>query len=657
MACDNNKVRIAVIIANMDMEYAGEVQRGIMEEAGANHYDIYVFNAYICSEETVKHNKGQYNIYTLANLSEFDGVIVFANLLQGSVVYSQIRSRLQMVDIPVVVIDADMDDYYSVGVDNYQSMKAIVEHFIVHHGFTKINYVGASNGYNDTRVRLNAYYDALREHGIPVEEKRVFWEDFRYQENQKQLLQMIAIPEERPQAMVCVNDGVAVTLIGWLNEHGIKVPEQIAVSGFDNIAEARDSKSRLTTVDRELEVVGREAVRKIKCHLEGVDTSRKEMYPAVPIFAGSCGCEYEENETMEEVRRRYLKLVDSHERYLAEINTMVEDLNDSKSLDDFLAHLKHYVCGLECDRFYLCLNRDVMDELKQLNRQKPESRVDNELRTEGYASVMSVALAYEFGTFVTYDDFESGQMLPWQKDMPGGGHTFVFAPVHFRDICLGYIMVENSEFALNSSLFRLWLINLSNGLENLRKQADLKHIYFYLDKLYVTDQLTELYNRFGFARYTAESYKKCMNEKKQFMVLFADLDGLKRINDIYGHDKGDVAIRVVADALKDACAYDEVCARYGGDEYVVYAADYDEKKAAAYCERFEQSLLRYNHTMEEPFAINASYGYELHVPSKGEALDKYIDKADRKMYTQKKIKYAADKKEDISVWMRKTEEK
>lgn len=208
-------------------------------------------------------------------------------------------------------------------------------------------------------------------------------------------------------------------------------------------------------------------------------------------------------------------------------------------------------------------------------------------------------------------------------------------------------MVENSEYALKSSLFRLWLINLSNGLENLRKQAALKHMFSCLDRLYVTDQLTELYNRFGFTRYTAESYEVCIRECKQFMVLFVDLDGLKSINDIHGHDKGDVAIRTVADALKDACAYDEICARYGGDEYVVYAADYDRERAEAYCKRFKEALFHYNCILGEDFTINASFGYELHTPSKGERLEKYIDRADKKMYIQKKIKYANGKEEDI----------
>lgn len=653
----DNIVKIAVIIANMDMEYAGEILQGIMKEAGMNHYDIYVFNAYIGSDETVKHNNGQFNIYTLANLSKFDGVIVFANMMQGGSVYSDVLKRLRGVDIPVVGIDADMDEYYSVSVDNYQSMKAVVEHFIEHHNFTKINYIGASNDYVDTQLRKNAYCDALREHGILVEEQRIFWGDFRYQNRVEELLKMVASKEELPQAMVCANDGIALALMGVLREQGIRVPEQIAVSGFDNIAEARDANPRLTTVTRELDIVGREAVRKIKSHLAGEQTEKKTMYPANPIFAGSCGCEYVEDETMEEVRRRYLKLVDSHERYLIEINTMVEDLNDSKSLVDLLEHLKRYVKDLECDRFYLCLNRDVLENLKQLDRNGTDRRMSGTLRTRGYAASMSVVLAYEFGAFVEYDDFASAQMLPWQKALPGGGHNFVFAPVHFRDVCLGYMMVENSEFVLTSSLFRLWLINVANGLENLRKQADLKHMFSCLDRLYVTDQLTELYNRFGFARYTTENYRRCVDEHRMIMVLFADLDGLKKINDVYGHDKGDVAIRVVADALRDACRYGEVCARYGGDEYIVYASDYDEDKAKAFCNRFENALSKYNRSLGEDFAVDVSYGYELFVPAKGEALEKHIDKADGKMYLRKKRKHAADGKEDISVWIRKTEEK
>ncbi len=638
-----NKRKIAVITTNMDVEYAAEIQRGIISEAKRNQFDVYIFNAYVSMDETLKHNIGEYNIFTLANLDRFDGVIVFSNLIQGREIYHTMEKRLENVEIPVVGIDAPMGKHYCVGVENYQSMKDIVEHFIEYHKFTKIDYISGQSYNTDSQMRLRAYCDALREHGIPVEEKRIFPGTFTSQHGREVAKELLSSGEELPQAVVCGNDGIALGFCSVLREQGISMPEQIAVSGFDNMFEARHSVPRLTTVDRDLKNVGREAVRKIKGHLDGEHPSESEVFPAVPVFAGSCGCECKEDNELDSIRQRYVSMVNHYEKHLLESNIMIEDLNDSKTFDDFISRLKYYVAALQCDRFYFCLDKELAEDLKQPDEIYHCRKIRDERRYNGYASVMAVPLAYEFGAFVEYEDFSSGWMLPWQRDVPDGNHTYIFAPVHFRDVCQGYVVIENSEYVMTSPLFRTWLINLSNGLENLHKQVKLKCMLDRLDRLYVVDFLTDLYNRLGFARYTKESFVRCVEEKRRMMVLFADLDGLKRINDKFGHDSGDIAIKTVADALKEACTGEEICARFGGDEYVVYGADYDEEKAEAFCERFVRALANYNSSLGQPFLICVSFGYEIVVPLPGETIDKYIDKADKQMYKKKNAKKNADR--------------
>lgn len=630
MGCDEKR-KIAVVIANMNVEYASEIRQGIMQEARARSFDVYLFNARVNADETLKYNQGQYNIYNLINLERFDGVIVFSNLLQGRRIYEAVEKSLRDVEIPVVGIDAPIGEHHYVGVENYQSMKAIVEHFIEHHKFTKINYISGQSFNSDSQLRLKAYCDAMEEHGLPVEQKRIFPGVFTFRHGRNVANQMMASGQDLPQAIVCGNDDIAIGLVSELKKYGVRVPEDVAVSGFDNRFHARNSVPRITTVDRALKSLGKEAVIKIDALLENSDVVESEMFPTVPVFAGSCGCNYDDGENIDSVRKEYLAMVDQYENHINEINTMIEELNDSKTLDDFLIRLRPYVENLECDRFYLCLDKAFVDDMKGIKAK---------LRTKGYSKMMTVPFAYEFGAFTSYDDFPSEWMLPWEDAGSGGNHTYVFEAIHFRDAVQGYVIVENCDTTFHSPLFKRWLINLSGGLENLRKQEKLKYMIERLDKLYVVDSLTDLYNRFGFTRYSADKLAKAIQNKSSLMILFADLDGLKKINDIYGHDRGDVAIKAVADALKAACTGEEICARFGGDEYVVLAPDYDEKKAKEYCERFDAALVNYNQTLGQPFTIEASYGYELVTPIMGELIDKYIDMADQKMYLRKKAKYA-----------------
>lgn len=638
MKKDRKKRKLAVIMASMDVEYAHDTLSGIMEEAYKRDYDIFVFNVYASSDETLKHNIGQYNIYSLANYSMFDAVIVFANLIQGHTAFNSVIERIRAAAVPTISIDADIEGFCHIGIDNYNSMKKIVEHLIEQHGFTKINYITGQDFNTDSQERQAAYCDALREHGIKVESGRIFPGPFSVDHGKEAALAMLESGKELPQAVACATDSIAMGVRRIFQENGIRIPEQVAISGFDNTFEARNCLPKLTTVERNQKSVGRKVVRKLDGFLNKEAELTGEAFPTTPVFAGSCGCAVKEQEKIDSIREKYLDIRDHYEKYLYESNMMIEDLNDSKTFRDFLERVKRYIEKLGCDYFYLCLNKELIEDLQYAGGDEPQGGFHDRHLVDGYPDIMSVALAYENGSYVSYEDFPSRQMWPWQQEKAGESCTYLFSPLHFRDRCFGYTVIGNCEFALTSPLFRTWLINLSNSLESLRKQAKLQCLLERLDKMYVTDSLTGLYNRFGFARYTGDSFRECVQEGRRFMIFFADMDGLKGINDRYGHDKGDIAIKTVADALKGASTRQEVCARFGGDEYVVYAAGYTQEDASAFCKRFETLLLQYNETLGQPFPINASYGYEIIVPGEGDIIDKYIDRADNRMYQQKKEK-------------------
>ncbi len=635
------KRKIAVITANMDVEYASEILQGIYEVAKGYGYDISVFNAFSNQSAISQYHNGQFNIFNLANFNSFDGAILFSNLIRGERIYKSLVDRMKKAGIPVVCIDGPVDGFYYVGVENYQSMKVIVEHFIQHHKFTEINCVAGQVGYSDNQVRVRAYKDALEEAGIEVEEDRIFWGSFSKMHGREAATRMLAYGEKLPQAVVCASDDIALGVCSVFEERGIRVPEDVAVSGFDNTFKARNAQPRITTVDRSLVQVGREAVNKLKADWAGENPEEREVFPATPIFAESCGCGITDESDEMAVREKYLSFWEHFEKNLYNSNYMTEDLNDNKSFEDMLFRLRGYIATpLACKSFYLCLDSNLVQYLRMLESEDAGILTECKLQQEGYAPVMSVVLAYENGEFVECEEFLTSEMWPnLEKLEEEGGHSYIFSPLHFRDFCQGYVIVEDSEFAATSMLYRSWLVNLSNCLENIRRQASLQYTLRKTDRMSITDQLTGLYNRNGFAKYTADSFRSSAGKGSEVMVLFADMDGLKKINDKYGHDKGDLAIMAIADALRGACLDNEVCARFGGDEYVVYAENYNEEDARQFCARFALWLTHCNTSLNQPFKIGASYGYKVFVPKEDEGIDKYIDRADEIMYDAKRAKY------------------
>lgn len=119
------------------------------------------------------------------------------------------------------------------------------------------------------------------------------------------------------------------------------------------------------------------------------------------------------------------------------------------------------------------------------------------------------------------------------------------------------------------------------------------------------------------------------------MVISVDLDNLKLINDNFGHNEGDNAILTMANALKSAADENDICARFGGDEYVVFGKGKGEYEMNAYIDKVNKYLSEYNLTSKKPYNVHCSFGGCI-VP-KGSKLhiDYYINKADSKMYVEK----------------------
>ncbi len=635
------KKKIAVVIACMDVEYARRTLQGVIDEAQENNMDVFVFNAQVTSDDSLKHNVGEYSIYNLIDYSAFDGVVFFANMIQGVGVFNDLVEKIRNLNVMTVCVDTALDGFCHVGIDNYKAMRAIVEHFVEHHGFTRINYISGMDFNTESREREAAYADVLKEHHIPVEEKRIFRGDFTHAAGSSAARKMLASGETLPQAIVCATDSQAMGVRNVFAEHGVRIPEDVAISGFDNTFEARYILPRMTTVDRDLANVGREAIKKIVRKLQGEDVSEVKLFPGMPLFAGSCGCDYVAAHDVSSIRGKYLEMVEQYEERLYECNSMIEDLNESRNLTEFLGHLSYFVKTLGCSEMYLLLDKQLYDDLQFADDYEKEGEFMDRYLINELPERMALVMSFKRGKGVSIGnlaEYDSKQFWNLSKNNSRKCSVYVFSPIHFRDRFMGYMAVANCDFVMKSSLFNTWLINLSNALESLRKQVQLKHMLDKLDKLYVVDPLTKLYNRFGFAKFTSENFLHCAKTGRGIMILFADLDGLKKINDEFGHDKGDVAIKAVADALIAACQEGEICARFGGDEYVVYADGYSDEEAEEFCARLDEQMKNVNAELQMPFEISISYGYEIVLPNVGDVIDKYIDMADNQMYEKKKYK-------------------
>src|SRR6266699_2994807 len=124
--------------------------------------------------------------------------------------------------------------------------------------------------------------------------------------------------------------------------------------------------------------------------------------------------------------------------------------------------------------------------------------------------------------------------------------------------------------------------------------------------LSLADELTGLYNRRGFLAFCKQYLNSVQRTNKGVMVVYADLDGLKQINDSFGHKEGDRALIKTAELLKETFRSSDGLGRLGGDEFTVLAAVESEDGAENLISRLEQKFKSYNALKAAPYKLSIS---------------------------------------------------
>ncbi len=230
--------------------------------------------------------------------------------------------------------------------------------------------------------------------------------------------------------------------------------------------------------------------------------------------------------------------------------------------------------------------------------------------------------------------------------------TMVLSPLFSGEELYGLLLCEVDyenfhnvvpvTFQLSSVIKSLLLLekqqeiqrNLEINLQTIKKNNEL------LDEISKSDELTGLYNRRGFLEYAKNAILNPKNKDKQALIVYADMDNLKMINDAYGHDEGDFALCEIAQILRETFRETDVVGRYGGDEFVAFAMvgvpDYENIMRR----RLQEITLRHNESAGKPYPIEMSTGICQFECDPSVNIYEKLDYADERLYEEKRKKHA-----------------
>jgi diguanylate cyclase (GGDEF)-like protein len=619
-------INIAVFVAGLDEEYQNNIIVGINEFSRKNNINVSYFAAFGGMIESRLFDIGEYSIYGLANLEKFDGAILMTNTINDNTQKEEISQRIKDSGIPAVVFDCDnVSEFYNISIDNTKAMREMVRHVIKEHGAKTINYISGPMSNPEAVERLLAFREVMAENNLPVDEERIYYGEFRRFDGHDAIEEYMQSGLPLPDAFICANDAMALSAISTLEKYGFCIPLDVIVTGFDYTYSARNYCPALTSVKRPLSQMGTMAC-KVLLDLINHKQPVHEQLEADCVFTESCGCPAVVETNYSEFRKTTYNNIENTNTNIRKLNILSARLADTETTADYYAVIEDFVKELECEHFSLCLVCGLLE------RYKLNSFNDSDNSFER----MSAPIIWNNGISESIEYFNGEDMFPVPQTK--GGNINYFLPLHFRSKLLGYYIVTNSDFPINSLLCHTFTMAVSNSIENLCKISHINKAMEELNRIYVIDPLCNIYNRNGFIKHADKVFKDCVANEKTVMLSFIDMDGLKFINDNYGHDEGDFAIKELANVIKECCEDGDICARFGGDEFVIFNRNANEDSCHILEQRFNAKLEHHNSIVTKPYKISASIGSVIEKVDSTYTLFKIVKMADEVMYEVKKNK-------------------
>lgn len=608
-------MKICAFIGDLYRDYSAGIVRTLRERAilKGHHFDVFG-NCSVPSDNSL-HAQGLKSIMSLPNLHEYDGIIICSDTLdQGGISRAVIENLTSMTGLPPVIsIRTIIEGFYSIIPDNRQIMHDVSEYVINKCKTSDIGFVTGRDDLTDSQERLAGFEDAMQEAGYTVNPDMIFHGNYWVTQGPQTADFFIKEDGSLPEAIICSNDYMALALMDELTLRGYKLPEDTMITGIDDIEAAGSHIPSLTTSNIPDETLANSAIDTLEKIQAG---ERVDFYINVP------GKLILRESTREEESR---DIIDAY-RKLDIIRQTAFDVTRnfvimSATYEDLITPEQYHQTTMEnllslgfFTRCYLCYFRE------------------NDRTVFGYFG--------EDGQICLSDiAFPSDKLLP-DKFLETDSGIRVFLPIYYKNEVYGYgafeVKPDSKDFVSEKLEFILMLlgqtINRSNLYSKLFAVSDVM-------EMYVHDSLTGLFNRRGFEKNINNYFDKDKKMKKALAVASIDMDGLKYINDTFGHSAGDEAIKSISACIAKAINKDEIAARMGGDEFEVVLILDNPGRIGQFIRTLRNLIKKENTGSERPYLLSASIG-TCELTDWADLLE-CMNKADKAMYLEKKTKKAS----------------
>ena len=639
------KKNIVVLASEIANDYSFSVLDGITSYFADKDVNLIIISARIGNELTSI--QSQIGI-KMTECEQIDGLIVFSAIFLSRLTIEKLAKLLKKVktnNILSLSAQLPIKDSASTYISCDDAYNKIVKHLKKEHGCKKFAFMSATaTGSEEAKDRFESFKKALKKNDLKFDEKLKFEGYYVYDRALNALKDRYKKKEEIDfDAILAANDMMAFASIQAIEDLGLKVPDDVKVFGYDDIIQAQTAELSLSTINQRMEEQGRTAAELVWKRANGITIPEKTPIKIKPIFRKSCGCEGTESEFIEKMARRTgnrnVSVMLHLEKNMIQQNIyyLLESLQNEMTLEMLFDSLDsilpaRYIPGITVCIYDEPLHVSEKENLKLPKKATVRAHIDKEW------NIKETAIHQTFNPRKT--------ILPDQffETKPG---TYLIHPIFFGHKQYGYIICRtvSSEYLFTLIYLKTFSTIISQAYiytmqleenakltsENLLLQMDNSE----LNQISMIDSLTGVLNRRGLMVMGTESMKLSLKMGTTGVVFFADMDFLKKINDEYGHDMGDLAIKLEAQIFKTVFRQNDIIARLGGDEFAGIIPGLPIDHIEGIQTKIKNACKAFSMENNLPFEISISFG-AVEFNKENHNLETLIKAADKEQYTVKR---------------------
>lgn len=634
------RLNIGLFVGDIADDFSKGICKGAMQAAEELDINLVIFPGKYFDRDYLQWDgiiyEYQHNtLFTYVFPEEIDLLIISI----GSIGYLSTQARRKAFldyfnEIPIVTIAEKLEGYETVMYDNIMGVTEAVE-YLIQQGRRNIGCLAGTQENFDAQERLQAYRQTLEAHGIEVKEQQIEYTNMSRlsREPVERLLQ------NNPDldSIICVNDEVAFCLYEVLKERNIRIGEDIAVVGYDDLPYTYKMNPPLATVRAEAKVLGWHSVMDgIACVLK--NQTAIQRIPVKFIPRASAGGE----DIPEDAGDMLLET--SVEKILAEnhaVNMIVRDMfNFDKFADQNYALLLERLYMLEIENCFLYLFPSPMLHLAKDKWVPPK-----ELLLKACLCDKKVMAIPRHSQRLSVEQLYSHEYMPQDRR-----YTMILLDLFTTDTQHGLVLMEmkfDKHYYLEALAYQMSaavrMLGLLQMQETTQKQLEdglmrLEEYNIQLDNESKMDSLTKLLNRHGFEVKAEEILRDRKNQGKYLLAVYADMDNLKIVNDRFGHKEGDFSLRSIAGMLKSVFEEEDIIGRIGGDEFAILALREDPVDMKQLRCKVADCIEQFNQKCEKSYYVRMTIGGYTQSFMVGCKLTDILENADDDLYEAKKLR-------------------